>query len=242
MSRAALEAFKLSFELSPIIMTGGVAGNIPGGMLPILALSDALSFATGLLSGGTVTGDTAFAHYQVMPGSTLIDYKIGMYPFANQNVAANAVIKEPLQVDVLMICPANDSNGYLTKLPVIMAMQASFDQHNQSGGTYTVATPAFLYTDLVMTGMKDISHSESHQVQSAYQLSFIKPLITLADAQQAQNSMMSAISAGVPSTGATSGIGQTVGSPPSLATPSIAPVAANSAGTGLAGNSGVGHN
>lgn len=230
------DAFKLSFEISPIIMTGGIASSIPGGMLPVLSLANALSFATGLLSeGDDFNLDSAFAHFQVLPGSTLIDYKIGMYPFANQNVAANAVIKQPLTVDMLMICPSNSKNGYLSKLATIQAMQASFDQHNLSGGTYTVATPAYIYPNMIMTSMVNADRSDSKQVQSAYKLSFVKPLVTLADAQQAQNSMMSQITAGVPSTGATSGLGPTIGSPPSLATPSIAPAAQNTAGSSAAG-------
>ena len=32
-------AYKLAFEISPITLTGGVAQNIPGGMLPVLAIS-----------------------------------------------------------------------------------------------------------------------------------------------------------------------------------------------------------
>lgn len=230
---SASTAFQLSYEISPIIFTGGIASGVGGGMLPVLSLTSALSFATGLLGEGDVSLSGAFAHFMPLPGSTLLDYKVGMYPFANQNVAANAVIKEPLTLDMLMMCPANDENGYFTKLPVMMALIASFDQHNQQGGTYTVATPAALYTDLLCVSITDVSHQESKQVQTAYKFSFVKPLVTLQDAQQAQNSMMSKISGGLPTDGATSGIGQTLGAPGTLATPSIAPAAANSVGSGV---------
>ena len=64
----ASDAFKLSFQISPIILTGGIASEIPGGMLPALAVTDAISFVTGIWD--EVLGDKdriheiriAFAH------------------------------------------------------------------------------------------------------------------------------------------------------------------------------------
>lgn len=231
---AAQIAFRLSFEISPIIFTGGIAANIPGGMLPVLSIAQALSFADGLLGGSDFDIQNPFAHFSILPGGTLLDYKVGLYPFANQSVAANAVIKEPLTLSMLMKCPANSENGYSSKLAVISALQSSFDQHNQQGGTYTVATPSFIYTNLLLIRISDASDQESKQVQNAWKLDFLKPLVTLQDAQQAQNSMMSAITNGVQTDGSTSGIGQTVGVPQTLATPSIAPAASNTTGTGAA--------
>jgi len=34
--------YKLNFEISPIILTGGIASNFIGGMLPLLALTQSL--------------------------------------------------------------------------------------------------------------------------------------------------------------------------------------------------------
>src|SRR5580692_8765118 len=89
-------AYKLEFEISPITLTGGIALNIPGGMLPMLAISQAGSY-TGLISGGTnVNLDDFFASFYPIPGSKLISQQIGHYPFANQTVASNAIIVQPL--------------------------------------------------------------------------------------------------------------------------------------------------
>src|ERR1700680_1822169 len=90
-------AFKLTYELSPIILTGGIANFMPGGMLPIIALTEPLNFIGGILSGGgDLDLDDFFAHFVPLPGSGLVSQEFGEYPFANQAVAANAVIRKPL--------------------------------------------------------------------------------------------------------------------------------------------------
>jgi hypothetical protein len=234
-------AFKLSYQISPIILTGGIAASMPGGALPIMNITNAPDFVGGLLgSGADLDLDDFFANYQPLPGSTLIDQKIGMYPFANQSVAANAVIREPLTISMLMICPVNAANGYQSKLSAITALQTTLQQHNLSGGTYTIVTPSFVYANCVFVTMVDASHSESKQVQTAYRLDFIQPLVTLQQAQAAQNSMMSQISAGVPSSGALNGLSPTIGSPASTAAPSVVTSSPTVAGLGI--NSGVGVN
>lgn len=236
MSDAGRDAYGLSFVLSPIILTNGLAQLVPGGMLPIIALTEALNFTTGLLSGGdAVNLENFFAHFVVVPGGTLINNAIGKYPFANQAVAANAIIAQPLNISMRMICPARGDSAYAVKLATLMALKAALDSHNNTGGTYTVATPANFYTNLVMTGMKDVTQNVK-QPQSEWQLDFEQPLLTESQALLSMNSMMSKIGAGLPTDGATSGIGLTVGSPPSLATSGIAPVASDTAGTGVSGS------
>ena len=231
--------FKLNFEISPITLTGGVALNIPGGMLPILSLTQAQSFTTGLISGGSDLGlDDFFAYFYPLPGSSLIDQQIGMYPFANQTVAANAIIVQPLSVSMLMTVPVRDPGGYQTKLSNMTAVQNTLHQHNTTGGTYTIATPSYFYTNCVMTGMHDISSSDSKQAQIQWKLDFIQPLISLqaaAASQFALNSMMQQLSSGVQTTGVNFGITPTIGLPPSLATPGIAQAAQLSASSGVAG-------
>ena len=222
--------YKLSFECSPVILTGGIAGAIPGGMIPIVSLTEALNFVDGLLSGGAdLDLDDFFAHFQPLAGATIISQQIGKYPFANQATAANAVIAQPLRISMRMVCPARGDAGYAFKLATIMALQATLRQHNASGGTYTVVTPSFFYTDCVMLDMADTSLADSKQPQNTWQLDFEKPLLTLADAQQAQNNLMSRITAGVPIDGtpAWSGLGPTVGVPSSLAAVGTIPAATN---------------
>ena len=233
-----LAAFRLSFQLSPIILTGGIASLIPGGMLPILSITEALNFAGGLLSGssGLDNLDNFFANFQPLPGASMIDQQIGKYPFANQAVAANAVIAQPLTISLRMVCPARDEAGYALKLATMLALQATLSQHNAQGGTYTIATPSFFDTNCVMTGMRDTSSAQSKQPQNTWQLDFEKPLLTLQDAQNAQNNLMSQISSGTPISGipAWSGLAPTVGNPASLAAPSLIPAASNPVGSGTA--------
>jgi hypothetical protein len=198
-------AFQLQYQLSPIIMTGGVASGIIGGALPVL------SIINGLLSGGDDLNSN-FAFFQPLPGGSLIDQQIGMYPFANQQVAANATIQQPLAISMLMICPAGAGGGYQSRLAQMTAIQQSFDQHNKSGGLYTILTPAFAYTNCVFLTMTDVSSTATKQVQNAYKLDFLKPLVTQADAAAAQNALMSQITNGTPTDGSQTIPNNTLGS------------------------------
>lgn len=235
-------AFKLAYQISPIIFTGGIAGAIPGAILPVLAFSQAASFVNGLLSGnaGSLNEDDYLCYFQPLPGGTLIEQDIAMYPFANQSVAANAVIQQPLQISMLMICPAGAGGGYLTRLAAMTALQASFDQHNKMGGTYTILTPSFAYTDCVMTSMSDVSNASTKQVQNSYKLDFLKPLISLADAQAAQNGLMSKISGGLPTDGSLTGPGALVNTTSGSAGPTVLPVTGQGA-AGISNLSIIGH-
>lgn len=230
-----LLAFKLSFQLSPVILTGGAASAIPGGMLPIIALTEAADFVTGLLSGNVNDDmDSYFAHWYPIPGGKLANNSIGEYPFANQQVAANAIIANPLNISMRMVCPAKGESGYALKLATMVALQSVISKHTNSGGTFTVATPAYFYTNLILLGITDVTSSAPKQPQSEWQWDFTQPLLTQAAANAAQNSMMDRLSQGLPSTGATSGVDNTVGDTNSLATSAVAPAASNTAGTSVA--------
>lgn len=189
--------FKLSYQISPILLTGGLAAQIPGQTLPIAVLTEGVSALAGLLSGSFPTSlDDFFAQFTVIPGSKLISQQIGHYPFANQAVAANAVITQPLTVSVRMDCPANSTGQYATKLATLTALQAALSAHNASGGLYTVATPGFIYPNLIMTELTDVSGAGSNQVQYQYQFDFEQPLVTLAAAQQVYSNLLNKIASG----------------------------------------------
>jgi hypothetical protein len=194
--------WQFAFQASPIILAGGIAQTIPGGLLPIVAITEALDIAGGILTGDLPGSlDEFFAQYLPMPNSTLIAQEIGEYPFANQAVAANAVIKQPLSVSMLMIAPVRNTGGYLLKLPTFTALQATFDQHNSSGGLYHIATPAFVYTNCLMTGMTDVSDGESRQPQIKYQLDFRQPLVNQQQLSSTLNSFMTRMTNGNQVTG-----------------------------------------
>jgi hypothetical protein len=232
------DIFRLGYEISPIILTGGIASAIPGGMLPIVAITQATDFTLGLLTGSVdINLDDFFAHFKVLPGGTLANNQIGMYPFANQTVAANAIVAQPLNVSLEMLCPANTTGGYLSKLLTITALKQVIDQHNFAGGTYTVATPSYLYTNCVMLGFRDTSDMSTKQVQERWQLDFLQPLISQSDANQVFSSLMSKIAGGLPQTGTPtwSGLASSIGSTVSGAASSVLSSAQNLVGTAVSG-------
>jgi hypothetical protein len=215
--------FKLAYQISPIILSGGIASLIPGGLLPIVVLTEGVSAVAGATGGLPSSLDGFFAQFMVLPGSSLIRQDIAHYPFANQAEAANAVVTQPLQVSVQMDCPAQGEGGYLTKVATMAALQAALSAHNASGGLYIVMTPAFPYQNLIMTDFKAVDGAGSAQVQYRYQMDFEQPLVTLQAAEQVMGNLFNQINggtqiAGVPSFssiasaagGAISGIGSTI--------------------------------
>lgn len=198
--------YDLAFQASPIILVNGIASSVRGKLAPI----------TNYTGGSPKTLDQAFARYLPLPGSTLISQSIGSYPFANQFVAANATIQQPLTISLMMIAPVNQPGGYLTKLPTFSALQRSLAQHNASGGTYIVATPAFVYQNLLMVSMTDATPEvslEQKQAQIMYQLDFIQPILTITGAQAAQAALTQAITNGSKINGTPSWSGNTASSP-----------------------------
>lgn len=193
---AAAVAYDLAFAVSPIILVGGIASNTLGGMLPIIALGgQALSAFQGALSGGINT-DAFFARYVPVPGSTLINQAIATYPFANQSVAANATIQNPLNISLRMIAPVKDTAGYLTKTAIWISLQNSLVAHNASGGTYTIATPWYIYTGCLLQAITDTTGGDTKQQQIQAQWDFVQPLTTQMQATSAYNSLMSKLSGG----------------------------------------------
>jgi hypothetical protein len=188
---------QLSFQVCPIVLTGGIAGQVPGGVLPMLSLFYASGSALQLPYDINDLDD-AFGAFNVLPGGTLIAQTIGKYPFANQYVAANAVIREPLTLSIIMDAPMRGQDAWRTKLMVMTALKAALDTHNNNGGTYTVMTPACVYQNLIMTALTDNSRGNNSLPQNAWRFDFEKPLVTLADVNGAQNQFMQKLTNGVP--------------------------------------------
>jgi hypothetical protein len=190
---AFTSAYDLAFQISPIVLNGGIAANTLGGMMPIIGLTGQLaSLAQGLLSGN----NEPFARFVPIPGSTLVANAVAAYPFATQYVAANAVIKQPKNISLLMIAPVQDAGGYLTKLAIWEALRSSIEAHVAAGGTFHVATPAHIYTNCLLTTITDVTDGESKQQMIKFQWDFAQPLISLSQAQQAQNALMSKLTGG----------------------------------------------
>lgn len=225
-------AAQLAYQLSPIILTNGVA-TVLGGMLPLIAITEAANFVNGILSGADIDLNNCFANFVMMPGGSLIAQRLGEYPFANQATAANAVISDPLKVMLKMYTPPRGDGAYIIKLATFTALKALLDLHNSSGGTYTVATPAYYYTNLILLGLDDVS-PDPKKPQSEWIWTFRKPLLTQNDAANALSTMMSKISGGLTTDGSTSGANAS-SSPQSLTSPSVVPSASTSGGASVAG-------
>lgn len=200
-SGAAIANYDTAFQISPIILQNGIASAAPGYMAPITLYMGSL---------------TPAARFLPVPGSTLISQQIGMYPFANQQVAANATIREPLTISLVMISPVNQAGGYLTKLSDFQALQSALASHNAGGGTYIIATPAFIYTYCVMLSMTDVTAEEDKQKQVQYQLDFIQPIVSIAGATAALNALMQNVTNGTQVNTPPAWSGTTAASPANL--------------------------
>ena len=191
MTSTAKTLFQAAYEISPIILQDGIA-TFAGGYLPITALT-----AFGDIST-LISGDQFFAHYRPLPGGTLEEWQIAEYPFANLTVAANSVIQQPLKISMLMECPAQNGGGYILKQGILTAMKLALDNHILAGGTFTVITPAYTYTNCLLTSLRDVTSPSDKQVQKSFQWDFTQPLLTDSGAKQVLGSLMTKYQNGLP--------------------------------------------
>lgn len=126
----------------------------------------------------------------------MVDYDIARYPFANQTVAANALLAQPLRVSLLMDAPVNENTGAMTKLVTLSALQAVLQAHANLGGTYIVATPSVIYNNCILKTVKDNSAGNEPLPQRSWLWDFEQPLISETAADRAVNSFLSKIDAG----------------------------------------------
>ena len=183
--------FSYSYEVTPIVLNNGIAANYPNNLLPIVQLTEQLS------NSFSNTGKY-FAEYRVMSGGTLEEWQIAEYPFASLTMAANAVIQNPLRISLIMIAPAQNNGGYPLKNSIFTALKSQIDTHSLTGGTFTVLTPAYTYTNCLLTNIRDVSTSSDKQVQFLYQWDFTQPLITQQGAQQVLGNLMNKFQNGLP--------------------------------------------
>ena len=185
--------FEAAYQVSPIILQNGIAQYIPGGLLPITAVTEILDVPGW-------TGGQFFAQYRPLPGATLEEWQVAEYPFASFQTAANAVVQQPLKVSMQMICPAQNGGGYVLKQAILSALKLILDQHILSGGSFTVITPMYTYTNCLLTGLRDISSPSEKQVQYMFQWDFVQPLITASGAQSVLSSFLDKVSNQLPTT------------------------------------------
>lgn len=182
-STAGMAQYDSKFQISPIFLQGGIVGD------SVVPISQFMSAFLG-------TDGQPPWRFQNIPGATLISQAIGMYPFATQQVAANATIQQPLAVSMVLTAPVNQEGGYRSKQAAFMSLQNTLQLHNSGGGWYTVATPAMLYQDILMVTMTDVTSQDSRQHQIEWQFDFIAPIITSAQARAAEGGLIKKLSNG----------------------------------------------
>lgn len=179
-----------SFQDSPIILVGGAAGT---GKLPISMVINAEFFPQGITQPGTPSAKP-FASFRPVPGNTLVVNEVATYPFANQAVAANAVIASPLAVSIEMVLPMTSELPMWRKLGLITNLKSTIDQHTALGGYYIVVTPTFVYNTCLLTSLVDATDLDyGAQPQTRFIWNFEQPLLTSEQLQAAQNPTMSRI-------------------------------------------------
>lgn len=197
MSVGARSAYDLAYQVSPIILTGGSISSFPGSALPMIAMVGQLAgFAQGFLSTQNFGLNDFSYRFVPLSGATVLNNSVAVYPFANQHVAANAYIEEPLNISLEMIAPVKDTAGYLSKMSIFTALRDACYGHITAGGTFTVNTPAYMFQECLLTSIVDVTGGETHQQQVRWRWDFFKPLITTAQAEAAKNGLIQALGGG----------------------------------------------
>jgi hypothetical protein len=189
MTTTAQNLFELTYQDSPIFLNNGIAQFLPGNTMPI-------SLFTQLLNLPIEQNGGLFAQYKPLSGGSLASWQIAEYPFLNLQMAANAVIQMPLNISMLMICPAQTNGGYPIKISILTALQNAIQNHILQGGSFTVLTPAYAYENCLLTGIKDVTPPSDKQVQYLFQWDFTQPLITETGAVQTLGTFMNRVQSG----------------------------------------------
>jgi hypothetical protein len=203
--------YKTQTQITPIILTGGLA-TAQGGAIPISSITNPLlqgitATVNSITVAAQVTGtgnpqlDGTGTDYQPVAGGTLIDNQVAMYPFANQAVAGNAIISQPLNISMSMLIPATAQMPFSSRLSIMMALVSTLKLHINLGGLFSVITSVYVYTNTILKMMRDVSGGETNQAQYRWQLDFFQPLLTLQAANQAQNGLMQTLTNGTPIAG-----------------------------------------
>lgn len=167
--------YEYSYQTNPVILEQGIAKT---GAMSISLLLQTFNYpygATGLASPDSFE----FARFRPLPGHTLMQNDVATYPVANQSVAANAVITNPLSISMEMIVPASAAITVSRKLAIMTSLKQALNNHTAQGGWYNVCTPSFIYTGCLLTSLVDASEDGfGSQPQVRWVWNFIQPLIS----------------------------------------------------------------
>lgn len=222
------------YQVSPIILTDGIAVNQPGQMQLLISLLAPPSLDLGPNVKNLNPLDTAFGAFNVLPGGNLVAQTIPKYPLADMTMAANAIVRDPIQVSLIWDIPMKGRNTWGNRLSTMQNLKGILDSHNNAGGRYIILTPSYYYDNCIMVSLTDNSRGQGVLPQNAWRFDFERPqVVTTMDATGAQSILMRKITGGLQTPGAwsypaTGGIGGQPNLSPGPNTP--APVAPAVAG------------
>jgi len=148
-----LAAFKISFQLSPVVFCNGIrlAGMPRRRATNYRHHAGGLALWKGLLSvPRSRPRDDFFCQFPSALRDRTRFKSVRPVPICQSGgPAANARISAAVHyLSCGMICPARDEAGYALKLATMTALQAALAQHDSLGGTYTIATPSIFLHEL----------------------------------------------------------------------------------------------
>jgi hypothetical protein len=147
-----------------------------------------------------------FVRFRPLAGATLIEMQYSQYPFANRAIAANSGSVQPNRIQIEMMVdfgptgieqlanalgiktPTLNIVRYAAILPFMQALRQKLVDHMADGGTFNLITPSQIYFDCLLENLSDVSdQSDGSPGGIRYVFSFIKPIISLKDANKILN-------------------------------------------------------
>lgn len=194
-SRTAYDAI---YQINPLFLQGGSFAGMPRGLYPFTGLAGSL---LGEVQGAVSSDEPYLGKWLPLPGAKMVSQSVATYPFASQQVAANATVQQPLTLSMLFVAPVHSSFGYMSKAAIFIAIQQALTQHNNAGGMYTIFTPSLFFQNGILLDVSDATSGDTKQVQVEWQFDFFFPLITQQAATAAFSSAMQKLAGGQPVAG-----------------------------------------
>lgn len=186
---AARQKFRMQYEYAPILLKNGIAEGYPEKVMSILQLTQQ--------NGYPMDDNGYFGYFSFVNGGTYMQNTVAQYPFANQYTAANAIVRQPNNISLLMTCPARSVMPLDRRQSIFQSLIASFDRHIALGGMFVVYTPMAIMQNCLLIAVRDSSSGENAVLQNGMIFDFTQPqIMTDEDANKATNASMSKINNG----------------------------------------------
>ncbi|CAB4132115.1 hypothetical protein UFOVP136_44 [uncultured Caudovirales phage] len=188
-NQAARHRWRMQYEFAPILLKNGIADSYPEKVMSILQLTQQNGYP--LDDGGY------FGYFSFTNGGTFMQNTVAQYPFANQYTAANAIVRQPNNISLLMTCPARSNMPIDKRQSIFQSLMASLDRHIALGGMFVVYTPMAIMQNCLLLAVRDSSSGENAVLQNGMIFDFTQPqIMTDEDAQKATNATMDKINKG----------------------------------------------